>query len=192
MLRGLWITRVVLVCIAAGGLAAASAAVLVKARAPGSGETPYAVIAPEADSAEASMLADGVVTDEEYSQAVQNAVTCIRAAGLDARIAAGARPGIGVYGVTSPAEQEIIKNCVARHRDRVALAWLDQHRPSPATREQMLAEATACFISAGGSVGSGRLTAMDVNQILSVGDADQAQALGQCLQANEERYGFAF
>lgn len=53
-------------------------------------------------------------------------------------------------------------------------------------------ETTVCFASSGGRIKGATLTPEAVQRILSVGAEDQAVALGNCLQSNMNKYGFAF
>jgi hypothetical protein len=152
----------------------------------------YAAIAPDVDAAQDEMLSDGVVTNSEYLAAVQNAVQCMRAGGLDARVATGVHPGIEIFGPTSADDQERVQQCGSHHMDRAAVAWADQNQPTEQERRIALEELDRCYRAARGGAASETLTRATVRRILQSGDEAEAVALGHCVQANMDAYGFGF
>lgn len=146
----------------------------------------------QASAGQREMLSDGVITDTERETAARNAANCMREAGLEAEPGPGVNPGIGIHGTLGEREEAIVKACAARHLDAVALAWAGQHRPDSATRRAVAEETTACFVANGGHQGGGVLGREEVHRILLQGSEEEATALGNCLQTNMERYGFAF
>lgn len=171
--------------------ALSGAGVALGSRVVGSADSPpdYAAIAPMADSNELEAMKDGLVTAGEREMAQDAAVRCMREAGLDA-LPDGR--GIGVVGDIGENGKAVIERCNAEHYDRVALAWADQNRPSAEQRAAVMAETTACYRAAGGEPRDGkRLTHQEIADTLTFGTDAQAVAMGHCLTANQERFGFA-
>jgi len=170
----------------AGSASALAGAAVTAAR---SSASDLAAIAPDTADAELALLADGVVTDQELRMAQEGAAACMRAAGLDAQVEGR---GIGVRGNPGEAGSAAIKRCGAAHLDRIALEWGNQHRPDSALRQAVLAETSSCFLAATGRAGQAPLSRQQLSTILTSGADEEAVALGNCLQANMDKYGFAF
>lgn len=171
--------------------ALSGAGVALGSRMVGSADSPpdYSAIAPMADSNELEAMKDGLVTAAEREQAQNAAVRCMREVRLDAR---SDGTGIGVVGDIGPEGKTVIQRCNAEHHDRVALAWADQNRPTADQRAAVMVETTACYRAAGRVPKDGRnLTHQEIAEILTLGTDEQAAALGHCLTANQERFGFA-
>lgn len=176
--------------VALGLVAGATVALAANSSPPAHGRgTDPSNLMQSADARQVAVLADGVVTTEEHDGALAATVACMRAAGLDASVDGN---GVGVRGALGTSGDETIRKCGALHLDAVAAAWADQHRPDAAKKAAVAAETTSCFLAAGGKVSAQLLTSSEVEAILRNGSEDRAQALGNCLQANMNKYGFAF
>ena len=93
------------------------------------------------------ILADGLVTPDEYRRAMQSTVTCVEQAGFDAAVTTDSLfepsipPGL-VLGHTitiptnGPDPGELLEQCRAQWSWQVEQIWLAQILPPPAEREQ--------------------------------------------------------
>lgn len=145
----------------------------------------------EADASQAQALADGVITAEEYDEAVSKTVSCMEASGLRV-VVSGVLKTLSSDGPITDAQLKAARECSARFSEDLTGPWQKQLLPTDEVRAGVRAETTECFVAGGGIIESGLLTYEDLSRILTEGSEDQAVALGNCLQANIERLGYAF
>lgn len=154
------------------------------AGAPATGPQLIDLVAVSLDSApagEQAAIADGIITIEEYTTAVEATVACAAAAGATASIipAVGlAPPGLTFTAPSLEAAERtrsVLADCQAQHFDQVDLLWAAAHR---ATSEEQVAAAARWVDSCAA-------------ESLSAGAAsDGTIARGMCVRKHYETFGY--
>jgi hypothetical protein len=114
-------------------------------------------LAPGLPPTQSDLLADGVLTSDEYEGAIERSAQCMEAAGLSVTRHPGAGVGdstaLEVAGDLRAMSLEEIRsahiNCVETHQGRLGIVWAEMHRPSA---EQLAREAQTfdeCVTDAG-------------------------------------------
>ncbi|MGH2611332.1 MAG: hypothetical protein ACRDHF_19825, partial [Tepidiformaceae bacterium] len=141
-----------------------------------------------------TVLADGVVTDEEMRDAVAATVACIRAQGYNAQVPPSGEPGqvdrvilvIGREGEVDPAGpvNDVVAGCKEEYMERVDREYARQSAPSPESADALAQRFAACMIDAGYPPGPGETVFTTERMYEVAGTPAGLKALDACLRAD--------
>ncbi|MEL6982688.1 MAG: hypothetical protein AAFO29_09725 [Actinomycetota bacterium] len=91
------------------------------------------------------ILSDGVVTEDEYRDALDRVVDCVADQGGEFEYSFAERDRAVTMAATGDGDLDvIIDECLARHVGEVEFVWADQHGPSPEDEAQFYNEVVSC------------------------------------------------
>lgn len=170
-------------------------------------ETPraadYAATASAAGGTQLNALSDGTVTLEEYNAAVDATASCVRAAGVDASVQAGA--GLKPASVVLPPAASLAEadraraiwtDCEKEHAEAVQTTWaLQQGERTAAQFEEAHRLLSRCIQERGAVLSDGFLSVDDLNVLMtsagshSEQDAKVFEAYRACRESVTEQTG---
>ena len=189
MPRSIPVRVAALIVLGAGVLSAAGAVAFSDGEE--SHATPQFVPAPElaatlaaqaTDPSVEAILADGVVTQEEYDESIQRTAACLSPLRIELAPRGNGQPG---FTADSPADLDAavaasaIRECTERHLSLVGRVRVAQNRPTAEQVARLISAVDACLASAGWAQLQG-LSDWDVTEKYG-DDSEQALALGRCV-----------
>jgi len=163
-------------------------------------------VAKTTTNSQATALADGVTTQQEYDAAIQQTAECATTAGVDVELtpAAGQRPssiGFTAKGTIGDAQAAKAKldTCSAEYLDNIQTAWaLQKAAATPAQVKQAHQRLTQCMTDGGAVIADGYFSPDDLNALMLKATspertyADQLlfTQYGRCRSVVEEALGY--
>jgi hypothetical protein len=98
-----------------------------------------------------AILADGVITLEEYNRTTDVVAVCLQRLGLTVHRDVGAGPG-GADQLWTESQHDpgdAFLACYERHQGKLSMVWAEQNRPTPDQVAAHAADVNACLVAKG-------------------------------------------